>query len=321
MLKLKKLLTEGEDGTAAQFADKSLKDTVSLLQKLGTDKDFIEALNKGVEDGDIKDEAATVSSGTPKCTEMYPTQKEIGFGKSLKDLCFDQFGAIDAAFKNPAVMPSPADEDPPVLCARIGSDIMILDGHHRWSLCYMINRNANMKCDIIETAEGETAENVLKTMQIAITAKGEAPPVTKDLSGPDLMKVGTQEVVDYVKKNLGADLKKKDKDGVETGEIGDTKDEVALFSKYTKGVLNTPEKIAAEVGLAHVEIKKKVGEFPRDKHMPQAGETTTQDIVNKALAAGEIDYMEPFADSYLIKTHANSQLIKESFQKIAKIKI
>jgi len=80
------------------------------------------------------------------------------------------------------------------------------------------------------------------------------------------------------------------------------------------------KKIAGEVGLAHKEIIKKVGEFPRDGHMPQAGLTTKQDIVNKALAAGEIDYMEPFADSYLIKTNANSQLIKESFQKIAKIK-
>jgi hypothetical protein len=311
MLKLRSLITEGEDGPEV-LVGKDLATTVSLLKKLGGDKDFVDALNKGVEDGDIKDEQATISAGTVSCTDMKPTQAEIGFDNSLKDLCYDRFGAIDAAFKSPAIMPSPADEDPPVLCARVGGDVMILDGHHRWSLCYMINRNAKMQCDIIETEGGENAEDILKTMQIAITAKGEKAPVTKDFKGKNLMTTGTKEVVEYVKANLGGDYE--DEKGP-----SDTKDEVGLFKKYTQGALDTPEKIAAEVGLAHTEIIKKVGENPRTD-MPQAGETSDQDTVNKALANGEVDYMEPFADGYSIKSNATNQLMKEHFQKIANIK-
>tara|TARA_Y100000310_G_C20465704_1_gene707552 strand:- start:296 stop:433 length:138 start_codon:yes stop_codon:yes gene_type:complete len=42
--------------------------------------------------------------------------------------------------------------------------------------------------------------------------------------------------------------------------------------------------------------------------------------LKKLLTEGEDGTAAQFADKSLIKTHANSQLIKESFQKIAKIK-
>jgi len=311
MLKLKPLLTEeGEEKSAAALAGKTLKATVSLLKKLGSDADFIDALNKGVEDGEVKDEAAKISSAAIPCHQMFPTQAEIGFGNSIDDLVMDEFGAIKSAFTSPVLMPSPGKKVP-ILCARVGGDIMILDGHHRWSLCYMINRNAKMQCDIIETEGGENVEDVLKTMQIAITAKGEKPPITKIFKGQNLMTTPTAEVVEYVKTNLGGE--KQGKEGPK-----ETADEVALFSQYTNGALDSAEKIAAEVGLAHEKIIKNVGEFPRDGHMPQAGETTDQDIVNKALEKGEVDYMPPFAvkDGY----KAKGKMLKEHFQKIAKIK-
>ena len=115
------------------------------------------------------------------------------------------------------------------------------------------------------------------------------------------MATGTEEVKQYVIDKM-------------TPEV------VELFSKYTNGALADKESIAEEVGEAHKDIVSMKGEFPRNI-MPQADHTGgdgTQDTVNKALAAGEINFDEPFTVSDGYK--ATGKQLKEHFQRIAGIK-
>ena len=129
--------------------DKDLAGAVGDLKTLAGNPDFKQVANKGAEDGKPDDEKVAFTTAPVPARKMYPTQAEIGFGNSLADIVNDKYGAIDSAFKSPVKMPSP-DGKIPVLCAEIGGKIAILDGHHRWSLCFMINPDAQMMCDIMK---------------------------------------------------------------------------------------------------------------------------------------------------------------------------
>jgi len=276
MLKLKSLLTEAPADDAAKVADAPLAKSVSLLKKLSSDSDFVAVLQKGSQDGDLKDEQIKFSTANISCTKMFPTQAEIGFGNSLDDLVYDKYKVIDACFKNPVVLGPPPGS--PVLCARVGGKIVILDGHHRWSSCFMTNRNAKMSCDIMELPGGEDAEGALRIMQMAIAAKA-GRVLTKDFEGQDLMATGTDEVKSYVIDNM-----------IESA--------IEKFNKYTNGALSDSTAIAEEVGTAHEVIVSMKGKFPRSI-MPQAdhsGAVGGQDGVNNALEKGAINYKEPFGE-------------------------
>jgi hypothetical protein len=241
-----------------------LATAVDKIRDLIKDPEFKDKIKAGELDGATSDETISFGSGNVKCTKMFPTQAEIGFDNSLADICNDKYGAIDSAFSNPVLMPA----DPkkiPILTAKIGSDIAILDGHHRWSLCFMINPDAEMECDIMETPSGYTAEDALKIMQLAIGAEA-GKVVTKPFNGKDLMAVSTNEVIKYITENIG-------------------EKEIATFAKYRKE-LNSKEAIASHVGEAHKKIIKMKGPFPRTI-MPQAGDSgTTQVAVNNAFQWG-----------------------------------
>ncbi len=279
MISLKKLITEAPEDDVAKITKSNLAQSVSLLQTLASDKDFLRVLQGGSQDGDIKDEQVPFKTANVACTDLYPTQAEIGFGNSLDDLCNDKYGAIESAFSSPVLMPAPGKRTP-ILCANVGGKTYILDGHHRWSLCFMINRDAKMACDIMQLGEG-TPEDALRIMQMAIAAKAGAVR-TKDFVGKDLMATNTAAVESYVNDNIG-------------------EKEIELYDKYTQGELSSADEIAIEVGEAHAVIVKMKGDFPR-KIMPQAdhsGAVGGQDGVNKALSRGAINYKEPFGESVI----------------------
>jgi hypothetical protein len=274
MISLKKLITEAPGDDIKKASEGSLSQTVSMLQKLSSDGDFLRVLQGGTDDGDLKDEQVPFTTANVSCTDMYPTQAEIGFGNSLDDLCDDKYGAIKSAFSSPVLMPAPGKKTP-ILCANVGGKTYILDGHHRWSLCFMINRDAKMACDIMQLGEG-TPEDALKIMQMAIAAKAERVR-TKDFEGQDLMATNTAAVESYVNDNINLKA-------------------IELFEQYTNGELQTAADIAMEVGEAHAVIVKMKGDFPR-KIMPQSGHSgADQDDVNNALKRGTVNYKEPFGE-------------------------
>ena len=274
MLKLKSLLSEAPADDIKRVASANLAQSVSMLKKLASDKDMQSLLSKGEQDGQPKDEVVKFSTANMSCTKMFPTQAEIGFGNSLDDLVYDKYKVIDTCFKSPVKLGPPPGS--PVLCAKVGGKIFILDGHHRWSSCFMTNRNAKMMCDIMEVPAGQGAEGALRIMQMAIAAKA-GKVLTKDFEGQDLMATGTDEVENYVVDNM-----------IESA--------VEKFNKYTNGALPDAAAIAIEIGVAHKEIKSMKGTFPR-KIMPQADHSgAPQDVVNKALSQGTINFDEPFGE-------------------------
>lgn len=228
MLKLKSLLSEAPADDIKKVASANLAQSVSMLKKLASDEDMQSLLSKGAEDGQPKDEVVKFSTANMSCTKMFPTQAEIGFGNSLDDLVYDKFKVIDSCFKSPVKLGPPPGS--PVLCAKVGGKIFILDGHHRWSSCFMTNRNAKMMCDIMEVPTGQGAEGALRIMQMAIAAKA-GKVLTKDFEGQDLMATGTDEVENYVADNM-----------IESA--------IEKFNKYTNGALPDAAEIAIEIGVA-----------------------------------------------------------------------
>lgn len=286
--KLAGILKEDFKDDVEDIKKSSLATAVDKIRDLIKDPEFINNATSGEKDGTIKDETISFSSGNVACAEMLPTQAEIGFGNSLDDIVNDKYGAIDSAFSEPVKMPSP-DGKVPVLTARIGSDVVILDGHHRWSLCFMINPDAKMACDIMETPTGFKAADALKIMQLAIGVEA-GKVVTKPFEGKDLMATPTEEVIKYILDNIG-------------------EKEVAKFSKY-KSELNSKEAIAKYIGESHKKIVKMKGPFPRTI-MPQAGKSgVSQDDVNTALEKGEINFNTPYKKESVNKRRES--MLKES---------
>ena len=280
-----RLIEDFEDDVKS-LGKADLGSAVDLIRKFIQDPEFKEKIKSGEADGDASDDVIKFSEANPSCTEMFPTQAEIGFDNSLADIVNDKYGAIDSAFSSPALMPSP-DGKVPVLTASVGGKIVILDGHHRWSLCFMINPEGAMKCDVMEPPAGYTSVDALKIMQLAI-ASSAGKIVTKPFEGKNLMATSTDEVIKYISDNIG-------------------EKEIATFTKYKKE-LNSKEAIAAYIGESHKKIIKVKGENTRTI-MPQAGKSgTTQDTVNKALEKGEINFNEPFATKESINKKLESVL-------------
>jgi len=282
-----RLIEDFEDDVKS-LGKADLGTSVDLIRKFIQDPEFKEKIKSGEADGDTSDDVIKFSSATPSCNKMFPTQAEIGFAQSLADIVNDKWGAIDAAFSSPVLMPSP-DGKIPILTANVGGKIAILDGHHRWSLCFMINPEAKMQCDVMETPTGYTSQDALKIMQLAIGAVA-GKVVTAPFEGNDLMASSTDEVIKYISDNIG-------------------EKEIAKFLKY-KPELTSKEAIAAYIGESHKKIIQVKGENPRTI-MPQAGKSgdkSTQATVNKALEKGEINFNEPIATKESINKKLESVL-------------
>jgi hypothetical protein len=206
----------------------------------------------------------------------------------------NEFKCIDYAFEEKVLMGSP-DGRVPLLTAQVAGKKVVLDGHHRWSLCFMINPEANMATTEMQMPDGATDEDALIIMQMAIAAKA-GDLKTKTISGKDLMKVQSTIVKKYVLENIQPA-------GIEA-------------FKKAKPELDSAEAIAEHMAKAHETIKQRQGEFER-KIMPQAGASgTSQDDVNTALGQGAINFSDPKPGD--VKEEGIK--LKEHFQKIAKIK-
>ena len=299
MLKLKNLITEAPEDTVAkidQGLSGGLATAVKVFSTLAADEEFQKIVTAGKTDGDPADEVIEVKSPPTKAKDLYATQKEIGFDKSINDLLTNEWGCIEAAFSDPALMPSPGEKTP-LLTAQVAGKKVVLDGHHRWSLAFMINPDCNLACTEMQMPAGATDEDALKIMQLAIAAKAGAIK-TKTAPKPDLMTTPTKTVEKYILENIQPK-------GIEA------------FKKFGKGLnLDSAEKIAKHCIQAHATIQKRKGEFERTI-MPQADHSgVSQSDVNTALGAGDINYNAPKPSD--VKEEGIS--LKEHFQKIAKIK-
>lgn len=156
-------------------------------------------ITAGLVDGKPADEVTTFQTISMDVTSLYPTQEEIGFEESLKNILkenpkyknLDKGGSLDNILQGNNVV--------------IGAPIVIfnkqyiIDGHHRWSQIYVANPGATVKCININIPK-MSPEDMLKVIQIAIVADiGKLPSISA--LGENLLNASQQNVIDYVIKN------------------------------------------------------------------------------------------------------------------------
>ena len=133
-------------------------------------------------------------------------------------------------------------------------------------------------------------------MQLAIAAKA-GKVVTKPFEGANLMKTTPQAVRAYVLENI--------------------QDEVLNLLVEAKKIEEPNKDAAANYIVNNFKlVKKSPGPFSRVKSMPQAGKSgVSQDAVNTALAAGEINFLEPKATDSAAAANRKDDLIPESMRR------
>jgi len=276
--------------------DKALPDYVSTLKSVAPDGDFRKVAGGGKNDGNPEDEVVTIERTSIAAIKLLPTQAEIGLSNSLADQMNNNYNAAKTALglvMNPIIMPS-ADDPPPAILVFGGK--YILDGHHRWSQVAMMNPNGMVAIDNMTSPSIKTNEEALKVMQLAIAAKA-GKVVTKPFEGANLMKTGDQAVRAYVLENI--------------------QDEVLNLLVEAKKIKEPNKDAAADYIVNNFKlVKKNPGPFSRVKSMPQAGKSgVSQDAVNTALAAGEINFLDPkAADAGSAPANRNDDQIPENLR-------
>ena len=203
MLKMKNLIVEAPEDTVASIEkglQGGLASAVKIFTTLASDPDFQKIAQAGKTDGDPSDEIINVKDAPTAAQDLYATQKEIGFKNSLKDAMTNAYDCVQFAFESKVLMGSP-DGRVPLLTAKVAGKSVVLDGHHRWSLAFMINPEANLACTEMQMPGGATDEDALKIMQLAIAAKA-GDLKTKSAPKPDLMSTTTDAVKKYVLENM-----------------------------------------------------------------------------------------------------------------------
>ncbi len=120
-------------------------------------------LTGGGVDRGLLNGALTVTTGSAPVATLIPTQNEIDLEKSLKRVLQDPV-ALAADFAGGVVTPGGGM---PVLTADNGT--YIVDGHHRWSVIYLVNPSAQVT--ITDIGYVPNPQTALKEAQIGVVAQ------------------------------------------------------------------------------------------------------------------------------------------------------
>jgi hypothetical protein len=165
---------------------------VKELNKLADDPKVMTVLSSGLFDGKKKDEAFGMKVKDIPAKNLVPTQNEIDVDKSL---------SLSLSAKFPDTLERMLDGTSVEVVAPVVvlNDKYILDGHHRWSQIYALNKDANVK--VLSFYGDIEPIEMLKVLQIAIaTELAEVP--TSVVKGRNLMTISEKELERAVKANL-----------------------------------------------------------------------------------------------------------------------
>jgi hypothetical protein len=178
-------------------------------------------------------------------TKLIPTQNEIDVDKSLK-FPLTKKESAGASLKGGAV--------------KVKSPIIsfngkyIIDGHHRWSQVYAINKDASIVAFDFTNPEIKNPLDALKLTQLAIIGAGASKIPTESVKGQNLLVMAEADLKAYVEKTL-------------------TDDVLELFKKVKK--LESKTDVANYIW-ANVQSMQKTSQpvsgAPKRDIMPQAGE-------------------------------------------------
>ena len=238
---------------------------VRSLGKLADDPKVMTVLSSGLFDGKRKDEAFATKVKTIPVKDLVPTQNEIDVDKSL---------SLSLSAKFPETLQSMLKGKDVQIVAPIVvlNEKFILDGHHRWSQIYALNKDAKAK--VLSFYGDIDPVEMLKVLQIAIaTELGEVP--TAVVKGKNLLKVNDRETKKAILDNLSD---KAIQMMVDEGKIDafDKNQAVDYVMDNIKSMRKTSQPIEGA---------------PSRAVMPQ---TTEADYTIPNTKKGVINYMKPF---------------------------
>ena len=274
--------------------------TANLKKLVDADKDGkVKALiNSGINDGNKVEDAFNVEWDVDfPVTQLKPLQNEIDMDGSLLYPLSGESSNLESILKGESVLILG-----PVVVYNDGSNDWIVDGHHRWSGVYGINKDGKVKGCRLTSKSKAAPSTVLKATQMAIAAvKGDVPMAS--VKGTNLMTIDEQALKDYVKTGKGC---AKDFKGIQ-------EDVIKRFASV-KEELNSSDAIANYIWGNILSMRKTAGtlwkklNIKRD-FMPQtdlgaggpAKDAETKKTVKK-MASGEVDWVAPFKEGRLVKT-------------------
>lgn len=174
---------------------------VRQLQSQAADPKLLAVIKAGMYDGDREDERI-VFPDKPTAhyvRDLIPMQNEIDVDGSLR------FQLSTTPEKNFGLDKIVAGEPITIVAPLvILNGKYVLDGHHRWSQTYAMNKDGQIVCFNFTTKASDIdPQQVLKAMQMAIAAITHEV-ATATVKGENLLRASEQAVLDYVTEGKGS---------------------------------------------------------------------------------------------------------------------
>ena len=153
------------------FFKKTTEELVKeLVEKFkANDADFIKGLKDFYSSFDVVFKDGKLDLVNVKVSDLFPTQKEISLGSSLGYYLKDNSdrSKITKIYEGKEVIEI---NESPLLLYKKDSKYYIIDGHHRWSQVYLINKESKMSAYVIDGSYN-TIKDALNASHLAIATK------------------------------------------------------------------------------------------------------------------------------------------------------
>jgi hypothetical protein len=288
----------------------SYEDFVKKLQDLANDPKIQAAIIAGRKDGLKDDEKISFEEIDIDVNILKPTQKEIDLESSLY---FPLSGETGNESLGKMISGSP--------CMANGTPVVtlngeyIIDGHHRWSQIYCMNKDAKIKCLNMITDKKVDPMDILKAVQLAIVSVTKEIPSEKS-SGLNIYYVKEDFTKNYLLTGEGAERKKNFK--------GINPDVFSFFKKMVNDI-ESKNDLADFIWNNIVSLRKTsspVSSAPSRDYMPQPDGTNelSKALRNKLkdswkddLLTGKINFLPPFKTVAEMKIKNFNDFINENY--------
>ena len=292
----------------------SYEDFVKKLQSLSDDPKILAAIKAGRKDGLKDDEKIQFEElDNVDVKKLKPTQKEIDLESSV---FFPLSG--ETGDENLGKMLTGQN------CMANGVPVItlngeyIIDGHHRWSQIYCMNKNAKIKCLNMITNKKVDPTDILKAVQLAIVT------VTKDIpseksSGLNIYYVKEDFTKNYLITGEGAERKKSFK-GIDMNvlsffkkiinDIDSKKDLANYIWNNILSLRKTSSPISSATSRDYMPQPDGTNDLPKDVR------DKLQDSWKDDLLSGKINFLAPFKSVTEMKVKNFNDFINENYSKV-----
>lgn len=179
---------------------KNYAEFVTALQQLNANqkKLFMKFFGKA---DSFKVDPKTAIQNIP-CTDLYPTQSEIDYVKSLEG---PLKGGCKQFFTNPIKFGYKDEQTgkqistPVLVYKHSDGKYWIIDGHHRWSKAYMFNPTGNVQCQVFQYS-AKSPVDALKDFQASVLAASGQIKVGK--AGTNIYAISDEDLKSYISSNM-----------------------------------------------------------------------------------------------------------------------